>query len=137
MTNPDAARVLVDLLGGQDLPADRLGHNPRGDVHGLPEQVAVVLGDLAGVDADADLDSALRVGDVVLMQGAWMAAAARTAATVDGKEMRNPSPRDLHTRPPNAMTLSCTISACDPRMSSGPARRGLATARLSRRCRSS
>ena len=48
----------------------------------------------------------------------WIATAALTAASVDGKEMRNPSPRDLRTRPPKAMTLSCTISACDPRMSS-------------------
>src|SRR5688572_8866136 len=48
----------------------------------------------------------------------WMAVAARTAATVDGKDMRKPSPRDLCTRPPNAMTWSCTIPACNSRMSS-------------------
>ena len=33
--------ALAHLVGSQDLPADCLGHNPRGDVHGLPEQVAV------------------------------------------------------------------------------------------------
>ena len=32
--------------------------------------------------------------------------------------MRNPSPRDLRTRPPNAATWCCTIAACNARMSS-------------------
>src|SRR5215203_648564 len=48
----------------------------------------------------------------------WMAAAARTAATVLGKEIRKPSPKDLCTRPPNSLTWSSTIAACNPRMSS-------------------
>ena len=85
-------------------------------MHGLPEQVAIQLGDLADVDPDADFSTALRVGGVVL--GAMAAAAARTAAASEGKEMRNPSPRDLRTRPPNAATWCCTIAACNPRMSS-------------------
>jgi hypothetical protein len=33
--------------------------------------------------------------------------------------MRNPSPRDLRTRPPNAATCCCTIAACKASMSSG------------------
>ena len=87
-------------------------------MHRLPEQIAIALGDLAGVDADADLDRAMRIGGVVLAQRPWMAAADRTAATVDGKEIRNPSPRDLRTWPPNAVTSRCTIAACNPKMSS-------------------
>ena len=62
--------VLAHLVGGQDLSADRLGHNLGRGVHRLPEQIAIVLGDLAGVDADADLDGVLRVGGVVLVQRA-------------------------------------------------------------------
>ena len=43
--------------------------------------------------------STARCGSAMLCSSnaAWMAAAARTAATVDGKEMRNPSPMDLRT----------------------------------------
>src|SRR5207342_3144336 len=47
-----------------------------------------------------------------------MVVAARTAATADEKVMRNPSPNDFRIRPPNARTWSCTIVACNPRMSS-------------------
>ena len=57
-------------FGGQDLAADRLGHHPRRSMHRLPVQVAVALGDLAGVDADTDLDGVLGIGCVVLMQRA-------------------------------------------------------------------
>jgi hypothetical protein len=39
-------------------------------MHRLPEQIAIPLGHLAGVDANADFDSALRVGGVVLLHGA-------------------------------------------------------------------
>src|SRR4029453_8181411 len=58
-----------------------------------------------------------------------MAEAARTAATLDGKEIRNPSPKDLCTRPPKAATWCCTTAACEARMSSA--------ARSSRACSSS
>ena len=85
--------MLADVVGGQDLAAGRFGHNPRRDVHGLPEQLAVPLGDLADVDPDADLDPAPRVGHVVLLERALDTGAALTAATVDRKEKRNPSPR--------------------------------------------
>jgi hypothetical protein len=37
-------------------------------MHRLPEQIAIPLGDLAGMYADADFDSALRLGGVVLLQ---------------------------------------------------------------------
>ena len=37
-------------------------------MHRLPEQIAIPLGDLAGVDADADFDSTSRIGGVVLGQ---------------------------------------------------------------------
>jgi hypothetical protein len=37
-------------------------------MHCLPEEVAVSLSDLTGVDADTNLDSALRVSGVVLLQ---------------------------------------------------------------------
>ena len=62
--------MLAHLFGGQDLPADRLGHHSRRSVHRLPVQVAVALGDLAGVDADAYLDGVLGIGCVVLVQRA-------------------------------------------------------------------
>jgi hypothetical protein len=48
----------------------------------------------------------------------WMATAALTAATVDGKEIRNPSPRELLTWPPSVLTSSRTMAACKPRISS-------------------
>ena len=37
-------------------------------MHGLPEQIAIPLRDLAEMDADADFDSALGVSGVVLVQ---------------------------------------------------------------------
>ena len=37
-------------------------------MHSLPIQIAVLLGDLASVEPDADLDRPLRVSDVVLLQ---------------------------------------------------------------------
>jgi len=37
-------------------------------MHRLPEQIAIPLGDLARMDADADFDSALRLCGVVLLQ---------------------------------------------------------------------
>jgi hypothetical protein len=61
--------MLAHLVGGEDLPADRLSHHPGRGVYGLPLQVVIVFGDRAGVNADADFDSVLRVGGVVLLQG--------------------------------------------------------------------
>ena len=60
--------MLANLVGDQDLPADCLGHDAGRGMDRLPEQIAIPLGDFAGVDADADFDSALRVGGVVLVQ---------------------------------------------------------------------
>ena len=60
--------MLAYLVGDQDLPADCLGHDAGRGMHRLPEQIAIPLGDLAGMDADADFDSALRLGGVVLLQ---------------------------------------------------------------------
>jgi hypothetical protein len=37
-------------------------------MHRLPQQVAIPLSDLAGVNADADFDRALWIGSVVLLQ---------------------------------------------------------------------
>ena len=37
-------------------------------MHRLPKQIAIPLADLARVDADTNLDSALGVGGVVLLQ---------------------------------------------------------------------
>jgi hypothetical protein len=62
--------VLADRVRGQDLPPAGLGHHPGGGVHGLPVQVTVALGDFANVDADTDLDGAMRIGGVVVVQRA-------------------------------------------------------------------
>ena len=60
--------LLAYLVGDQDLPADCLCHDAGRGMHRLSEQIAIPLGDLAGMDADADFDRALRVGGVVLVQ---------------------------------------------------------------------
>jgi hypothetical protein len=60
--------VLTHLVGGQDLTADRLGHHSCRRVHGLAAQIALALGDVTGVDTDADLDDMLRIRGVVLVQ---------------------------------------------------------------------
>ena len=60
--------MLAYLVGDQDLPADCLGHDAGRGMHRLPEQIAIPLGDLARMDAYADLDRALRLGGVVLLQ---------------------------------------------------------------------
>jgi hypothetical protein len=61
--------MLAHLVGGEDLPADGLVHHPGHRIHGLPLQVVIALADRAGVNADTDLDGALRVRGVVLLQG--------------------------------------------------------------------
>src|SRR5829696_7901222 len=60
--------VLAYFVCDQDLPPDRLGHDAGRDVHRLPEQIAIPLGGLACMDANADLDRAPRMGGVVLLQ---------------------------------------------------------------------
>ena len=61
--------MLAHFVGGEDLPADGLVHHPGHRIHGLPLQVVIALADRAGVNADTDLDGALRVRGVVLLQG--------------------------------------------------------------------
>ena len=110
---------LAHLAGSQDRPPAASAITRAATCTRLPEQIAGGLGDLAEVDADVDLDSAVRVGAVVVVQCA-LDSHGGTDRCIGGREGdENPSPRDLCTRPPKAMTLSCTISACDPKMSSG------------------
>jgi hypothetical protein len=55
-------------------------------MHGLPAQVAVAFGDLAVVDADADLDGPLRIGSVVLLHGALDAGSGTYGCAEDENE---------------------------------------------------
>ncbi len=111
--------MLAHLVGGQDLPADRLDHNLGRGVHRLPEQVAIVLGDLAGVDADADLDGVLRVGGVVLVQRA-LDGGGGTDRCHGGREGdEEPVAQGLaHPATERRDLRRCTIAACNPKMSS-------------------
>ena len=57
----DRADQLADDLGDQDLPAFRLPGDARRHVDRGAEDVARLLDDLAGVEADADTELALRI----------------------------------------------------------------------------
>jgi hypothetical protein len=59
--------VHANLVGGEDLSADRFRQHSGRGVHGLSLQIIVALGDLARVDADADLGRPLRIGDFVFV----------------------------------------------------------------------
>ena len=130
--------VLANLVGDQDLPADRLGHNPRRGVHGLPEQIAVALGDLADVDADADLDGALRVGGVVLVQRT-LDGGGGTDRCHGGREGdEEPVAQGLaHPATECADLVAARSLPATPECRRRPGRHGPAAARSSRRCRSS
>lgn len=62
--------MLAHLVGGKDLTANRLSNYPGRGVYGLSTQVTIPLGDMAGMDANAEIDGTLWVGGVVLLHGA-------------------------------------------------------------------
>jgi hypothetical protein len=77
--------VLAHVVRGQDLASHRLVCYPSRGVYGLPTQVAIPLGDMAGVDANTDIDGTLRVGGVVFLHCAPNAGG-RTDGRHSGRE---------------------------------------------------
>ena len=64
------------------------------------------------------LDSALRVGGVVLVQRTLDGGGSTDRCHIGGKGDEEPIAQRLAYRPPNAATWCCTIAACSVRMSS-------------------
>ena len=106
--------------------------------HHRLEEVAVLLGDLADVDTDANLDGALRVVDVVLVQRALDGGGGGRAATVDGEGDEKPATQGLaHTATESDDLVVHEIVACKSRMSSASWSPRARRRALVRQCRSS
>lgn len=110
--------MLAHLVGGEDLPADGLVHHPGHRIHGLPLQVVIALADRAGVNADTDLDGALRVRGVVLLQGLLDGNRGPDRSHSGRKGDKESVPQRIAYVAPSVLTSSRTMAACKPRISS-------------------
>ena len=81
MSSPMRFGTLAYFVGVR-IFTNRLGHNPRSDVHRLPEQIGIELDD-SSEGIPMWTRSALRVGAVVLGHVRWIATAALTGRTLD------------------------------------------------------